>query len=69
MRKVDLTDYICGPRACPPVVGNVLVYRDDAHMTNTYAATLGPYLEAELAAALATRGRVGEKARLDRAGP
>ena len=54
VRKVDLTDYICGPRACPPVVGNVLVYRDDAHMTNTYAATLGPYLEAELAAALAT---------------
>jgi peptidoglycan/LPS O-acetylase OafA/YrhL len=53
VHKVDLTDYICGPRACPPVVGNILVYRDDAHMTNTYAATLGPYLEAELAAALA----------------
>jgi hypothetical protein len=53
VHKVDLTDYICGPRACPPVVGNLLVYRDDAHMTNTYAATLGPYLEAELAAALA----------------
>jgi peptidoglycan/LPS O-acetylase OafA/YrhL len=53
VHKVDLTGYICGPRACPPVVGNVLVYRDDAHLTNTYAATLGPYLEAELAAALA----------------
>ncbi|GAA2300722.1 acyltransferase family protein [Glycomyces scopariae] len=50
--KIDLTDYICGPETCPPVVGNVLVYRDDAHLTNTYAATLGPYLEAELAAAL-----------------
>ncbi|HEY1095205.1 MAG TPA: acyltransferase family protein [Glycomyces sp.] len=53
VHKVDLTDYICGPTACPPVVGNLLVYRDDAHMTNTYAATLGPYLEAELAAVLA----------------
>lgn len=53
VRKADLTDYICEPDACPPVVGNVLVYRDDAHLTNTYAATLGPYLEAELAAALA----------------
>lgn len=53
VHKVDLTGFICGPRACPPVVGNVLVYRDDAHLTNTYAATLGPYLEAELAAALA----------------
>lgn len=52
VRKIDLTDYICGPDACAPVVGNILVYRDDAHLTNTYAATLGPYLEAELAAAL-----------------
>ncbi|SDD92639.1 acyltransferase family protein [Glycomyces harbinensis] len=59
VRKVDLTDYICGPRSCEPVVGNVLVYRDDAHLTNTYAATLGPYLEAELAAALAARTGAG----------
>jgi peptidoglycan/LPS O-acetylase OafA/YrhL len=51
--KVDLTDYICEAESCPPVIGNVLVYRDDAHLTNTYAATLGPYLEAALAAALA----------------
>ena len=52
VHKVDLTDAICGPSECAPVVGNVLVYRDDAHLTNTYAATLGPYLGAELAAAL-----------------
>ncbi|PRY59157.1 acyltransferase family protein [Glycomyces artemisiae] len=52
VHKIDLTDAICGPETCEPVVGNVLVYRDDAHMTNTFAATLGPYLEAELAAAL-----------------
>ncbi|MEU6858138.1 acyltransferase family protein [Glycomyces sp. NPDC046736] len=49
--KIDLTDYICTAVTCPPVVGNVLVYRDDAHLTNTYAATLAPYLEAELEAA------------------
>ncbi|WP_026930020.1 acyltransferase family protein [Glycomyces tenuis] len=48
VHKIDLTDYICAPAACEPVVGNVLVYRDDAHLTNTYAATLAPYLEAEL---------------------
>ncbi|MEU5154345.1 acyltransferase family protein [Glycomyces sp. NPDC021274] len=53
VHKVDLTGYICDGGACPPVVGNVLVYRDDAHLTNTYAATLGPYLGAELAAVLA----------------
>ncbi|MDN3240690.1 acyltransferase family protein [Glycomyces tritici] len=53
VHKVDLTGLICDGDACPPVVGNVLVYRDDAHLTNTYAATLGPYLGDELAAVLA----------------
>ncbi|GAA1676462.1 acyltransferase family protein [Glycomyces endophyticus] len=53
VHKIDLTDHICGPEACAPVVGNVLVYRDDAHLTNTYAATLGPYLGAGLDAVLA----------------
>ncbi|GAB3656907.1 acyltransferase family protein [Glycomyces tarimensis] len=52
VHKVDLIEYICGPEACEPVVGNILVYRDDAHLTNTYAATLAPYLEAELLAVL-----------------
>lgn len=52
VHKVDLTDYICAADTCAPVVGNVLVYRDDAHLTNTYAATLAPYLEAELLAVL-----------------
>ncbi|WP_100447539.1 acyltransferase family protein [Glycomyces xiaoerkulensis] len=51
VHKIDLTDYICTETACPPVVGNILVYRDDAHLTNTYAATLAPYLESELVAA------------------
>ncbi|MCD0444439.1 acyltransferase [Glycomyces sp. A-F 0318] len=57
--KIDLTDYICEAESCPPVVGNVLVYRDDAHLTNTYAATLGPYLEAALAAVLAAPTEAG----------
>lgn len=52
VHKLDLTDYICGAAACEPVVGNILVYRDDAHLTNTYAATLAPYLESEMLAAL-----------------
>ncbi|MCH7232368.1 acyltransferase [Glycomyces sp. L485] len=52
VHKADLIDYICTAVDCPPVVGNVLVYRDDAHLTNTYAATLAPYLEVELLAAL-----------------
>lgn len=57
VHKLDLTDYICGPAECAPVVGNILVYRDDAHLTNTYAATLAPYLEAEMLAVLAAPDR------------
>jgi hypothetical protein len=30
------------------VVGNVLVYQDDHHLTSTYALTLAPYLEQRL---------------------
>ncbi|MBO1900611.1 acyltransferase [Leucobacter weissii] len=45
---VDLSDGLCGPTLCEPVVGNVLVYRDAGHMTATYAATLAPALEAAM---------------------
>jgi peptidoglycan/LPS O-acetylase OafA/YrhL len=47
---LDLTRSICGPRMCRGVVGNVLVYRDDDHMTATYAATLARPLHQELRA-------------------
>ena len=40
---VDLTRFFCGAR-CYPVVGGVLVLRDNTHMTGTFSATLGPYL-------------------------
>ncbi|GIM95877.1 acyltransferase family protein [Paractinoplanes toevensis] len=33
---------------CPPVVGNLLVYRDSNHMTTTYSAALAPLLGAKL---------------------
>jgi peptidoglycan/LPS O-acetylase OafA/YrhL len=36
--------------ACPPVVGNLLVYRDSNHMTTTYSAALAPLLGARLPA-------------------
>ena len=36
---IDLSDYLCQGDRCPPVVGNVLVFRDN-HMTNTFARTL-----------------------------
>ena len=46
---VDLNDLICpGPR-CDPVIGQVLVYRDQEHITATYARTLAKAMEARLA--------------------
>lgn len=41
---LDLSDYFCGPDVCPPVIGNVLVYMDDNHLTATYLATMSPVL-------------------------
>ncbi len=44
---VDLRHAICGPAHCAPVVGNVLVFRDN-HLTDTYARSLAPELERQL---------------------
>lgn len=41
----DLTPYVCPDGECPAAIGNVLVYRDTSHLTNTYAATLAPVVE------------------------
>lgn len=39
----DLTRMFC-TSVCPSVIGNVLVYRDESHLTATYSRTLAPYL-------------------------
>ena len=44
LEAIDLTRFFCGRRWCWPVVGGVLVHRDEAHITRTYAETLAPYL-------------------------
>jgi len=38
--------WFCTALSCPTVVGNVLVYRDDNHMTVTYASLIAPLLDA-----------------------
>ncbi len=48
---IDLTDYICPAAECPPVIGNVLIYRQGSHITKTYIETLAPRLEAALSTA------------------
>ena len=39
-------NWFCITTSCPTVVGNVLVYRDDNHMTVTYAQLIAPLLDA-----------------------
>ncbi|MEQ4305415.1 acyltransferase family protein [Plantactinospora sp. B6F1] len=46
--RIDLTTAICPARRCAPVIGGVLVYRDNQHLTATYAATLAPRLRSAL---------------------
>ncbi|GLU49652.1 acyltransferase family protein [Nocardiopsis ansamitocini] len=45
---IDLTDSLCRSGRCPTVIGNVLVYWDNAHFTATFSRTLAPVLGAEL---------------------
>ncbi|HWD04753.1 MAG TPA: acyltransferase family protein [Amycolatopsis sp.] len=52
---VDFTDYFCTRETCPPVVGNVLVYMDDNHLTATYLTTLSPIADKQVKAALKWR--------------
>lgn len=45
---VPTADWLCAADACPVVIGDVLVYRDDNHMTATAATWLAPYVEAAM---------------------
>jgi len=45
---IDMTDVFCGDSTCQPIVGNVLVYRDESHITKTYMKTVAPVLEDRL---------------------
>ncbi|RBY85473.1 acyltransferase family protein [Blastococcus sp. TF02A-30] len=47
---LDTRPYFCTSRSCPSVVGNIRVYMDDAHVTNTYLRTVRPLLEADFLA-------------------
>jgi len=52
VRVVDLTRYFCSPSSCFPVVGGALVHKDQDHMTDLFATTLGPYLQRHVDRAL-----------------
>lgn len=54
---LDLNSYICYPQICPPIIGNVVVYRDTHHLTQTYIRSLEPYFIRKLLSTHAVDGR------------
>jgi hypothetical protein len=49
---IDPLPWLCTRNLCPPVVGNVVVYADDSHLTGTYSTLLAPFLAPALRAVL-----------------
>jgi SGNH domain (fused to AT3 domains) len=41
---IDPTSWFCSPTTCPAVVGNILLYRDNAHMVPTWSRFIAPVL-------------------------
>ncbi len=45
---VDLTEWFCVNSRCPGIIGNTLVYRDDSHISDSYAIALTDVLAAQI---------------------
>jgi hypothetical protein len=45
---INPTRWFCSPKICPAVVGNILVYRDESHITGAYVRLLAPLLSEQL---------------------
>ena len=43
-----MNGYLCTQSVCPAVVGDVIVYRDRHHLTNTYASSVTTFLRSAL---------------------
>jgi hypothetical protein len=42
---VEPLNWLCAPAGCPAIVGNLLVYRDQGHMTASFSRWLAPMLQ------------------------
>ncbi|MGD0122376.1 MAG: acyltransferase family protein [Candidatus Limnocylindrales bacterium] len=51
---IDLTPYICPGTSgnCPVVLNNMIMWRDEHHLTATFSTSLGPAIDAQLVAIL-----------------
>jgi hypothetical protein len=52
VKLINFDEVYCQSTQCLPVIGNAVVYRDDNHLTDTFARTLAPAIEAEILSAL-----------------
>jgi peptidoglycan/LPS O-acetylase OafA/YrhL len=52
VKFVDTTDWFCTDDVCPAVLGNLLVMRDETHITAPMAEFLRPLLEAAIAGSM-----------------
>lgn len=52
VHTLDLTDEFCFADRCPPMLNNMVVYRDTNHMTARFAASLAPVLGDKLTSIL-----------------
>ncbi|SMC54677.1 acyltransferase family protein [Janibacter indicus] len=48
VRLLRIDDAFCGKRTCSPLPGRTLVYRDNNHLTRTYANSLAPLIQREI---------------------
>lgn len=55
LHKLDLTRYFHVKGEYRPVIGNVVIYRDNSHMTNTYAESFAPMFKKKLDEVLAEK--------------
>ena len=46
---VNLTPWLCTEELCPAIIGHYLAYRDQRHITSTFAEALSPVLEQAIA--------------------
>ena len=49
---VDIADAVCEGDRCPPVIGNVLVYLDDNHLTASYSRSMADLIANQVHAGL-----------------
>jgi len=48
VQYLDVINWLCTDKACPVIVGNLLVYRDSNHVTTAYAQWLKPVFAAAI---------------------